>query len=333
MELRPPPRPDDSHRRDPWLRPLLVAQCLGVLAVFVLGLVLWMRSPGGGAAADPARLREVANKLMAAGALDQAAEGFERYLAVADEPADVRARIAYSLGSTYLEQGAYEKALRWFYEAESLGPGELAEELGQKVVHSLERLGRHHAARAALGSRVELATDSVARSDQDPVVARIGEQEIRRSEVERMLDDLPPEAAAAVTTPEQKVELLRRYVAEELLWRKAVKLEYDKDPEVRRRQEALRKQLAVGRLVEREVFDKIVVAADDVRNFFEAHRERYRRPGSDGQPGAEPTFEQARQAVERDYRLGKMQSAYDSMVQSELSTEGVELFPERMTDG
>ena len=75
MELRPPPRPADSHSRDPWLRPLLVAQCLGVLAVFLLGLVLWMRSPGGGAAADPARLRQVANKLMAAGALDQAAEG------------------------------------------------------------------------------------------------------------------------------------------------------------------------------------------------------------------------------------------------------------------
>ena len=121
MELRPPPRPVDHPSQDRWLRPLLVAQLAGLV---VLALLVWMRASGpSGAGRDPEQLREVATKLLAAGALDQAAEGFERYLAVAEEPSEVRAKIAYSVGSTYLEQGAYEKALRWFYEAESLGAG------------------------------------------------------------------------------------------------------------------------------------------------------------------------------------------------------------------
>ena len=147
-----------------------------------------------------------------------------------------------------------------------------------------------------------------------------------------MLDDLPPEVAASVSGPEQRAALLRRYVAEELLWRKALKLEYDKDPEVRRRQEALRRQLIVDRLVQKEVFDKIELDPADLRNYFEANRERYRQPGADGKPGAELTFEQARQAAERDYRLGKMQSAYESMLETELAADAVELFPERMSD-
>lgn len=329
MELRPPPRVDPPPARDRWLRPLAVVQ---LVALVGLGLLLWRVAAPGGPVDDPERLREVASKLLAAGASDEAAEGFERYLAVADESPEVRAKIAFSVGSTYLEQGAYEKALRWFYEAESLGPGPLAGELGQKVVHALERLGQHHAARAALGSRVDLG-DEERRAEGDPVVARIGEEEIYRSEVERMLDDLPPEVAAAVSGPEQRTALLRRYVAEELLWRKAVKLEYDKDPEVRRRQEALAKQLAVSRLVEKEVFDRIELDESDLRNYFEAHRARYAQPGPDGQPGAEPAFDQVRQAVERDYRLSKMQLAYESMVESELATDAVELLPERMSDG
>ena len=84
MELRPPPRPVDHPSQDRWLRPLLVAQLTGLV---VLALLVWMRASGPpGAGRDPEQLREVATKLLAAGALDQAAEGFERYLAVAEEP-------------------------------------------------------------------------------------------------------------------------------------------------------------------------------------------------------------------------------------------------------
>lgn len=324
MELRSPPTPSETPRPDRAVRALLILNLLGLIA---LGAFFWHR--GGATPADPQaseHAREVASKLKAAGALDEAGALYEVYLETTDASTETRASVAYSLASTYLDDGRYEKALRWFYEAESLGVGELSDQLSKKIVHTLERLGRYHSAKAVLDSRVALDQGpAAARSEQDPVVAMIGDEEIPRSQVLAMLDDLPPETAAQLQSGPQRAELLKKFVADELLWRKAVKLEYDRDPQVRRSYEALLKQLAISKFVEREVVSQIEVDPADVQNFFEANRARYEKEGE--------TLEQMPPGVERDYRMSKVQTAYGEIIESELATEDVELFPERMTDG
>lgn len=330
MELREPPISGRPQSVDVLTRWLLVTILLGVLGVWVW-LVLGPRhNPRNAAVAE--RHREVAAKLQAAGALDEAARLYESYLDGAGPDDEKRARIAYSLGSNYMQIGQYETALRWFYEAETLGAGDLADELSSGIVHSLERLGRHHAAQAALEGRVALGEDETRHPEEDPVVARIGEMEIRRSRVRRALDSVPPEIASNFTTPEGQRELLNKVVSDELLWRKAVKLEYDQDPEVERRQTEILKQLTVARFVEKEVLDKIRVDESDLQNYFATHRDRY-QPDSAGESSEEVTFEQARPMVERDYRMIKMESAYNDFLEAELSTQDVELFPEAMGDG
>lgn len=326
MELRPPPSTTSSTPpRDGGARLLLV---VNLLAVFALGALVWSRAGStAGAAIDPEHAREIASKLKAAGALDEAATLYESYLATTDADAGTRANVAYSVGSTYLDDGQYEKALRWFYEAESLGVGALDDELAKKIVHALERLGRFHSAKAALDARVQLddPNGGVQRAASDAVVARIGPREIHRSEVLRLLDDLPPEMARQFAGPQQRAELLKKYVADELIWRKAQKLEFDEDPEVRRRHAELLKQLAISKFVEQEVVGKVQVDPQDVKNFFEANRARYEKEGE--------TLEQMPPQVERDYRMSKIQAAYQEIVDQELSTESVELFAEKMSDG
>src|SRR5688572_30316547 len=78
-------------------------------------------------------------------------------------------------------------------EADSLGAQGLQEHINEKVVHTLERLGRVAAAQAALNARTGLATDGAAHAESDPIVAKIGPDEIHRSEVERSLEQLPPQ--------------------------------------------------------------------------------------------------------------------------------------------
>ena len=322
MELRPPPitSPPPPSRRG--LYALLIVNLVLVAAV---GLAVWLR-PAGHGGDDPARRRQVAAKLQAAGALDEAAAEWARYLEISDLGAEERAGIAYSLGDTLLEAGRYESALRWFYEADSLGAGELSDELGQRIVHCLERLGRHHAATAAMGASVSL--EPAAGDPADPVVARIGDDEIRRSQVERALDDGPPELRRAWSDSTQRPELLRHYVAEELLWRRALKLELDDDPEIRRRHAALLKRLVVAELVERELVAKIDADETDLRTWYQANLSRY------GGDEAEPRpFDEVRQLVERDYRMAKLDECYQRLRESELSAAGVELFPERLEDG
>ncbi len=325
MELRRPPRMSERAPVDRIQR-LLLASIL--LLVIGLGIGMLLRPTGSGADRSTAEHRRaVAARLQAAGALDEAAALYEQYLELSGAPADERARVAFSLGNNYLETGRYDRALRWFYEAEALDVGELGNELTSRIVHCLDRLGRHHAAQAALADRVDLEAP-VERPAQDPVVARIGREEIRRSAVLRRLDSVPPEVAEGFRGAEGQQQLLRKYVADELLWRKAAKLEYDRDPEVERRLAELRKQLAVGRFVDQELLAEIEVDAADLANFFEANRERYRASEAD----AAPTFEEVRSTVERDYRLMKLESAYEALIDSELSTQDVELFPERMSD-
>ena len=85
-------------KRDPWAwwGPLVVG-----------GLLLARTRPAGVDTETALRGREVAAKLKAAGALDEAADLYERYLDAAEEEPSARARIAYSLGNTYLESGQF----------------------------------------------------------------------------------------------------------------------------------------------------------------------------------------------------------------------------------
>ncbi len=329
MELREPPRPPASVGPERAVRALLfmiLAAVLGVGALLVLRPAPGDRDAGG----ESERDRRLAAKLQAAGALEEAAVRYERYLERADLEPEARAGIAYSLGSSYLEQGDLQRALRWFYEAELWGAGELEQELGRKIVHTLERLGRFHAAQSALDSRVRLDGEAeVVRGPGDPVVARIGAEPIYRSQVERALDELPPELAQRIRTPEDRREYVRQYVAEKLLWRKAQKLEYDRDPEVARRHAAALEQLAVARLIEDEVVGTIEVDEADLRNFFVANKERYRQEDAE----AEPVLDQVRPLVERDYRLSKLQSGYQALIDEQLAAEEVELFLEAMEEG
>jgi hypothetical protein len=133
-----------------------------------------------------------------------------------------------------------------------------------------------------------------------------------------------------MASPEARARYLEQYVADELLWRKAIRLEYDQDPEVLRQQQALFKQLVVSRFAEQEVLRGIEVDEADLRNHFEANRGRFEPSGKQGEGAPELRFEEVRPAVERDYRRMKMQSAYQDLIDSELAAQEVQLSPEKM---
>jgi len=123
--------------------------------------------------------------------------------------------------------------------------------------------------------------------------------------------------------------MLRQFVADELLFNKARKLEYDRDPDVVRATERLAQQLAISKFVQKEVLSGLKVDPTDLETFFRANRERYAASGA----GEEVTLDQVRETVQRDYLQMKTQGAYQELVERELQAAGAELFPERMSDG
>ena len=321
MDLRSPPSPAPTSKGRANLLLILGLQLL------LLGLVasLVFASPQSQVAPESTgNLRKIASKLRAAGAIDEAAALYTQVLN--SSPAETnRTQIAYSLAELYIESAQFEKALRWLYEAEISPSPDLKSEVAAKIVYCLERLGRVHAAKAALNASTQITSQApVNRSADDVVVAKIGNQEIYYSELQRALDDLPPELSKQFGQANGKPAFLKKYVADELMWRKAQKLQYDQDPETQRQLSSLVKHIVVGKFVEKEVAEKIEMNPADVKNFYEANKERFKKDNK------QLSFQEAQEQVTASYRMMKMQAAYGQMIENELAAGDVSLYTENL---
>ncbi len=255
---------------------------LAVVLCGVLALVQWRGSTESAGRArtsswTPAQQREFANKLREylPGA---AAEQYETYLAMTSATPHERANVYYTVAKTAVETGDFETGLAYFYKAEIAEPdGPLASEIGNGIVHCLEELGKFIDAQSALDARTGLGAGGAARETEakGAVVARIGSRAVTLGEIDRALQQLPPWAQEQYAAPDKKAEFLNQYIAEQLLYEKAMKLELDKDPDVRAQVAEAARRAAVNKLLERDVRDKVTVGPEDVRLYYEAHLDEF----------------------------------------------------------
>jgi peptidyl-prolyl cis-trans isomerase C len=221
--------------------------------------------------------RELANKLKSVGIAEEAARQYENYFNTAQTDKRTRSNIAYTLGKLYMEEENYEKALSWFYRVDIIDPNTpLKSEVGSKIVHCLETLERFHAAEYALEARSSLQENQQEETKGNKVVAEIGNDRITLREVDEAIDELPPWMKEQFKGKEKKVEFMKKYVADELFYRKAKKLEYDKDGELRKKSTQFMKQLMINKILEEEIKDKIAIEEDDLKNYFKANQNRYK---------------------------------------------------------
>lgn len=260
----------------------LLCVCLGILLLLCAGLA-YQLFLGSRASSEAKRRwvygelrRDLAGKLLSVGLRGKAIEQYELYLSETDLPADRRAKLAYTLGTLHMEQGDYEDALSWLYRVEMLDPKtELAPEVGAKIVACLERLGRFAQAQYSLEARSGKEKTGGDEFKGSGVVAQIGSDAITLQDLDEAIDAMPEWMRSSVEEPAQKKAFLEQYVAEELLYRKAKRLELDKDPSVRKQAERALRQLLVQRVLEEEIKATVKVSAEDVELYHRAHPERY----------------------------------------------------------
>jgi len=218
--------------------------------------------------------RALAGKLKGAGLTLEAVKEYEDYLRTAPLDKKQLANLSYTIGKMYMEEGQYEKALSLFYRVEIADPGtDLKTELGLKIINCLERTGKYNAAEYALNKRTSSQDGKKEKTGQ--VAAIIGDEKIYVEDVTSSFDAMPEWMRKQVSTKEGKAEYLKKYVADELFFRKGIKLEYDKSPELRKRLARVEKELVVNKVLEEEIKDKIKIEDDDLKNFFEAHKSKY----------------------------------------------------------
>ena len=218
--------------------------------------------------------RELANKLKSAGLARQAAQEYEQYIQSARLEPKQLAGLCYTIGKMCMEAGDYEKALAWLYRVELADPQtSLKVELGSSIINCLERTGRHSAAEYALAKRTS-ATDNTTRTS-GTVVAEIGSDKVYLEDINESFDSLPDWMRKQFEGKEAKAQFAKKYIADELFFRKALKLELDKDSEIRKKIRMAQRELMVNRVVEAELKEKIKIEEDDLKNYYDAHKADY----------------------------------------------------------
>ena len=218
--------------------------------------------------------RELAAKLKSSGLTAKAVQEYEQYARVAPLDRKTYATLCYTIGKMCMEAGDYEKALVWLYRVEIADPHcKSKTDANSSIVTCLERLGKHSAAEHALSRQTSLAE----RQDKptSPIIAEIGNERIYLEDINEALDRLPPWMRKQFEGAQGRREFAKKYVADELLYRKALKLGYDKDPAILKRKKDIEKELLVATVIEHEVKNNITIDEHDVKTYFEAHRSDY----------------------------------------------------------
>ncbi|NIA12905.1 MAG: hypothetical protein GWP08_02400 [Nitrospiraceae bacterium] len=266
---------------------LAVVQLVVTLAGFaaVLAALLYATPRNGSRQASiglsPNAQREYAVYLEGKQQPEAAIEAYAAYLDAASLTAPERATVCYRVAKLAIDAERYEDALAYLYQAEFLDPeSQLRDDINQKVVHCLDKLGRGADLRKELRKRTDVKRSARDVPDGEVVLAEFSGDVVTDRDLELEIEKLPPAARGQFSTPEQKVELLKNIVAQRLLLDKARRLELDKTPEI---QEAMVRQLdamIVNKLITDEVRSKISITPEDVERFFRAEIGRFVEPAT-----------------------------------------------------
>ena len=319
-ELRRPPIQPEFPQSRISMGKIIITQAL--FSIMIIAGFYWISNQHHGAQKNVHNLKSIASKLKAAGATPEAAQLYSRYLELGEKEPN-RANIAYSLGLIYLDLGKPSQALRWFYEAEASEAGPLKNAISEKIVHILERLGKSHAARQRLSQTVGL-TQPTQHSADDILLAKIGPTSIHQSDLDRYLNGLPPELSKQLAGDHNQRPLLQKYIADELMWQKAQKLEYPKRDDVRLALNQMQRQLVVGRFLEEEILKKVQTDTTDLKAFYELNKESYKTKDTI------PPFEEVRNKVENEYRVMKFKAIYEEMLSNEFKNGNIEIIAEAL---
>jgi len=217
---------------------------------------------------------------------------------------DASATALFRAGRARMLAGEPARAVRNFLAAEAAGlPDDLAAESSRHVLECYALLGKFAVRDAELKERTGAAPD-----DKGDVVARVGEEEITRAELNLAVRDeeamrlaaagklsaeaLDQAVAARMADPARLAETVSRLVSRRVLALEALARGLSDKPDFHRRMGEIRREMLANLLIEERLYQEMTVSEGDLRDHFAAHPERYVEPAAVrftwGAPGDPP---------------------------------------------
>lgn len=139
------------------------------------------------------------------------------------------------------------------------------------------------------------------------------EKVVTLEELEQEISELPKYKQSKYQDLEGKQEYLTLMIESRLILEMAKAQDWDKDPEILKKVEEYLHQLMVEKITEKEVDDKIKVTEDDLKQYYEGHKEDYVVPEKvkmnviclEDKELAEKTFKQVREEGKEILKLAK----------------------------
>lgn len=108
-----------------------------------------------------------------------------------------------------------------------------------------------------------------------PYLAKVGSARITQTDLERELKNLPDFAQKIFEDKGGKEKFLDELIKKELLYQEALKKGLDKNAEYLRKVEDFKKITLIGQLLEKEIESKAKVSDQDVKDYYEKHKEDF----------------------------------------------------------
>jgi hypothetical protein len=115
--------------------------------------------------------------------------------------------------------------------------------------------------------------------DDDEIVARVGRTDITKSYLMKKMAELPPFSQQQFAGPEGTIAFLHRLVDEEVLYQAAIKAGHDRDPEVLRTLEVVKRRAVIQAFYAEGVEATTVVPDEKVQMYYDEHSEQFERRG------------------------------------------------------
>jgi len=264
-------------------------------------LIVTLSSRRGGSAAatqglSAEQVKDLASKLAQRNLYPQAAAAWQDYLATARLGDAERARVHFQIGVLLQKAGLYGQAVEHFYRSEAAAKvGELGPQINDHVKECFENLGEFSAMRYELMDRTSMTPSQAAGGK---VVAEIGAEKITESQLDALIEENIENQLAAMKafmTPEQfneqkkraleqsrnpqaKQEFLQGWLAQEILYRQALREELSDKPEVKRLVHELMRGALSQQLMNEQLASRIHITDSDVQTYYTANKDQYVEP-------------------------------------------------------
>lgn len=302
----------------------------------LLASVILAFAPGCGKTGTPgvdsAKQREYANALYNRGLYKQAVEEYRRYLDEARPGAEETANIDFTVGNIYFERlHDYENALAAYLRVKHLYPeSKLIPDVDKQIVACLERLDRSADAKQALDEATALDPGQVQPSRPGTVLAKIGDRTITSGDLDQLIAGMPSYVQGQFTQKAAKEELLKNYIATELLYGAAKRKGLEKDKDVIEAAFEAKKNFMVQKYLSEELKDQVQVTPDEVELYYKANKDRYVEKDDKGKVKKQKTFEEAKEQAAGDLGREKQKKAIDALLARMMTAEKVEIFSDRL---